>query len=193
VPAPVAAQTSITLDNGEGAILVEEETDGLDIAGGSTVIASGPTNGPAAALSASSSASGSSVSQGSLGPLPSELLLAKSFERLLPGLFVPNATGAGLLAEQRDASAELDEFLSLWAVEKINVSLAGGNGPTADWPTQSGQPAMTASRPPASLWLGSMRPSKASNNSSFTESSSQAEDAAAGAPVNDLVTPSSAS
>ena len=192
MPAPVAAQTSITLDNGEGAILVEEETDGLDIAGGSTVIASGPTNGPAAALSASSSASGSSVSQGSLGPLPSELLLAKSFERLLPGLFVPNATGAGLLAEQRDASAELDALLSLWAVENRSAFLTAGNGPEPNWPTEGGQPPLTASLPPANLWLGSLRPSKASNNSSLDESTSPADNAVAGTPVDDPVTPSSA-
>jgi hypothetical protein len=194
----ITAQTTISLSNGEGAILVEAGTDGPDIAGASTVAASGPTNGAAVALSSTHSASGSSVSQGSPGPLPSELLAAESLERLLPGLFTPNTAGAGqasmaLPAEERNASAELGEFLSLPAVENMTASLAAGNGPTTNWPTEGSQAPLTVSAPPASLWLGSLRPSKASNNSSSDESTSPADNAVAGSPVDDPVAPSSAS
>lgn len=194
----ITAQTSITLDNGEGAILVEEETDGPDIAEASTVAASGPTNGVAAALSSTPSASGSAVSQGSPGSLPSDLLAGESFERLLPGLFTPNAAGASqaslaLPAEERNASAELDEFLSLRAVENMIASLAEGNGPATNWPTEGSQAPLTPSVPPASLWLSSLRPSKSfSNNSSSDESTSPADNAVASSPVDDPVAPSSA-
>ena len=192
MPGPVAAQTSITLDNGEGAILVEEETDGPDIAGGSTVIASGPTNGPAAALSASSSTSATSVSQDSSSPSCAELLAAESFDRLLPGLFLPNTTGEGLPAEQRDPSAELDQFLSLCAMHNLSASDAGSIGPVSNLPTQSGQAPMTASDPRASLWLGSLWPSKTYNNSSFDESTSPSDSAVSDSSIDVPVAPSSA-
>jgi len=190
VPGPVAAQTSITLDNGEGAILVDPGTDGPEVKGAATVAASGGANSPGPAPSSTPS---TSISSDSPGALPSEPLAAAAFERLLPGLFVPNATGAGLLAEQRDASTELDEFLSLCAVQNITASDAGSNGPATNWPTELSQAPKTASVPPANLWLGSLRASKASNNSSLDESISPADNAVAGTPVDDPVTPSSAS
>lgn len=199
------AQTTISLENGEGAILVQAGTSTPTIAGTAMVVASSPTS-PVAAASSTQATSGSpSANQSSSGPTTSEHLTAEFFERLRPGLFVPNAAGQdqasmGLPADQLDPSAGVDRFLSLWAAEKMTALLAGGNGLATSWPAEGNQAQTATPIPPATIpsWLGSARlPKTHGNNSLSEESSKPADDVVAqslsGSSVDDPLASSSAS
>ncbi|HEY7154825.1 MAG TPA: Ig-like domain-containing protein [Gemmataceae bacterium] len=163
------AVTSISLYNGEGAILVQAGTDAPAMAAAPMVAAPILTSSAAATASTLSTSGASSVSQGSAGPTTAE-----TFERLFPGLFAPHAAGAGhvpagLPADSSGLSADLGYFFSLWTVAKMGTAFAGSNLQ----PGETGQAQMTTAAPLPNFgfWLGSTGLLKArDNNSPFDDS-----------------------
>lgn len=186
VPGPVAVQTTISLENGEGAILVQAGTSTPMIAGTAMVATSGSTSPTTAMPSTQVTSGSSSARQSSSAPTTSESLSAKFFERLLPGLFVPNTAdpsqaSMNLPAAQLDPSAGVDRFLSLWAAEKMTALLAGGNGLATSWPTGGNQAQTATSVPPLGIgaWLGSTQAKAHVNDSPSDESSALTDEVVA--------------
>ncbi len=178
------AQTSISLQNGEGAILVQEGTNSPQIAGATMIAAPIPTSPAAATYSTPSTSGASSVSQGSAGPTTADLPAAETFDRLLPGLFLPNAAGDGQVPMGPSADpgtpSALDRFFSLWETTKMSTAFAGSNGSVPFWLGEGRQAQMDTPIPSLDLWswLGSSSPSKSHGNNSQSDESPGAADEA---------------
>lgn len=118
------AQTTISLENGEGAILVDPPGKLARTIAGATMVAAPVPERPAAGTSFIQATSASSLRSGNDVPTTGKLLDGDFFERLLSGLFLPNAAGARQypMARPTDSlapSAELNHFFSQWVAAKM--------------------------------------------------------------------------
>lgn len=111
------AQTTVTLRNGEGAILIQAGTNAPALAGVAVIASSGPTSS-AVAPSSQSISSSPSFSQGSPSSITRELPNTKPLDGLFLGLFLSNTASASQVPMVQPSDphvpwADLDRVFSL--------------------------------------------------------------------------------